>query len=267
MKTLRYIICILLIAAVIGLLCYNYFVEKNLESRNIIRAVLIIAGAVLTMVRPPKSKVVNKKAVYQKAYSQFVQNAFYDQPQLEKKLYDAIHNYNQNKLSAALSKLEKLRKECQRTADLRAVTVFMALCLDDMQQYEAAITQYRSALSMQNSSTLHSNMGLCYQRLGDFEEAEKCYENAVQADPKNAIALNNLSAMHFRQGNYEQALDAAEDAIEIDGTLRQALTTAAICCGILGYQEEYEQYYRQAVANGANGTLIKNTIQNLDPTL
>ena len=73
--------------------------------------------------------------------------------------------------------------------------------------------------------------------------------------------------MHFRQGNYEQALDAAEDAIEIDGTLRQALTTAAICCGILGYQEEYEQYYRQAVANGANGTLIKNTIQNLDPTL
>lgn len=267
MKALRYIICILLIAAVIGLLCYNYFVEKNLESRNIIRAVLIIAGAVLTMIRPQKRKVVNKKSLYGKAYSEFIQNAFYDQPQLEKKFYAAIHDYNQNKPSAALSKLEKLRRECQRSADLRAVTVFMALCLDDMQQYEAAITQYRSALSMQNSSTLHSNMGLCHQKLGNFEEAEHCYENAVQADPKNAIAYNNLSAMLFRLGNYDQALDAAEEAIALDGSLRQALTTAAMCCGILGYTEEYEQYYRKAVANGANGASIKSMIQNLDPHL
>ena len=63
------------------------------------------------------------------------------------------------------------------------------------------------------------------------------------------------------------ALDIALEAIEIDGKMRQALTTAAICCGILDYHEEYEKYYRQAVANGADGQKIKKLIKNLDPCL
>ena len=45
------------------------------------------------------------------------------------------------------------------------------------------------------------------------------------------------------------------------------LTTAAICCGIMGFKEEYEQYYRRAVANGADGNKIKNIIKGLDPTI
>ena len=55
------------------------------------------------------------------------------------------------------------------------------------------------------------------------------------------------------------------DAIEVDGKMRQALTTAAICCGILGYTDEYEQYYRQAVSNGADGARIKQVIKNMNP--
>lgn len=267
MKAVRYIICSLLIAACLGLLAYQFFVEKHLETKDLTRAVLIILGAVVTMFRNPGNKTVNPKATYEKAYSEFVQNAFHDEPKLEKQLYEAIHYYNLTKPDKALKKLRKLRKECQRTNELRAVSIFMALSLDDMQLYEQAIEQYQAAASMGNSSTLQSNIGLCYQKTGNFEEAESRYELAIQLDPKNPYARNNLSALYFRQGNYDSALDVAMEAIAIDGNMRQALTTAAICCGILGYSEEYEQYYRQAVSNGADGNAIKDIIKNMDPNL
>jgi tetratricopeptide (TPR) repeat protein len=267
MKAIRYIVSILLILACLGLLGYQYYMQGSLERNQMIRAALIIVGAILSLMRKPQAKVTNKKAVYAKAYSEYIQNAFQDTPKLERQFYDAVHLYNQSKLDKAAAKLEKLRKECQSTAEMRAVTVFTALCLDEMQIYDKAITQYQAALSIRNSSSLRSNMGLCYQRLGNFEEAQLCYEQAIELDPKNAYAINNLSALYFRLGNYDEALDVAAEAIEVNPKMRQALTTAAICCGILGYEEDYQQYYRQAVANGADGKQIKEIIKNLDPCL
>jgi len=267
MKAFRYILFSLLIAAAAGYLGYLFFVTGQAEPRDVIRASLIICGAIISMIRPPKRKIINKKTVYQKAYSEYIQNAFYDQPKLEKRFYDAVHDYNQNRAGSAIAKLEKLRKECQRSSDLYAVTVFTALSLDEQQLYEKALAQYQAALSIRSSSSLQSNMGLCYQRLGNFEEAERCYERAIQLNPKNAFVYNNISALNFRRGNYDQALDDAVEAIRIDGKMRQALTTAAICSGLLGYTEDYEQYYRQAVINGADGSKIKEIIKNLDPEL
>lgn len=267
MKILRYTLYILLILACLGLLCYQYYTQGQLESHQIAKAALIVIGAVLSMLRKPKTRITNKKATYSQAYGEYIQNAFRDTPKLERQFYDAIHFYNLNKPDKALAKLEKLRKECQNSNDLRAVTVFTALCLDDMQIYDKAIVQYQAALGMRNSSSLRSNMGLCFQRAGNFQEAEQCYTQAIALDPANAFAINNLSALFFRLGNYEQALDVAAEAIRVNPKMRQALTTAAICCGILGYEEEYQQYFRQAVANGADGNRIKEVIKDMDPRL
>lgn len=267
MKALRYILCGLVIAAAAGLIAYQYFVEKHLDASDISKALLVICGAVLSMLRPRKYKAVNKKAVYQKAYSELIQNAFYDEPKLEKRFYEAVHDYNQDKPSAAIAKLEKLRKECNRSNDLRAVTIFTALCLDDMQLYEKAITQYDAALSIRPCTTLHSNKGRCFMKMGRFEEAEACYKSAIHTDPQNAVAYNNLSALYFRQGGYEEALDLAQQALEIDANQPQALNTAAICSALLGNPADYETYYRRAVSSGSDGSKIKALIHQLDPEL
>ena len=267
MKAIRYIVSILLILVCLGLLGYQYYTQDGLERNQVVRAVLIIVGAILSLLRGGRPKIVNKKATYAKAYSEYIQNAFQDSPKLERLFYDAVHLYNQSKLDKAVAKFEKLRQECQSTREMRAVTVFTALCLDEMQLYDKAIFQYQAALSMGDSSSLRSNMGLCHQRLGDFQEAERCYDQAVALNPKNAYALNNLSSLYFRTGNYDDALDVAMEAIAVNPQMRQALTTAALCCGILGYEEEYRQYYRQAVANGADGNAIKEIIKNMDASL
>lgn len=268
MKPLRYILLSLVIAAGAGLLIYEIVVQKNLSSTNLMRSILIIAGAVLAMFKPSKKPpVVNKKALYWKAYSDFVQDPFAEDPRLEKRFYDAVHDYNQNKPSSALAKLEKLRKECQRSGDLYSVTVFTALVLDDMGQYQKAVTQYDAALRIRQNSSLYSNMGLCYQRLGNYEVSEAAYLNSLKTNEKNAFAWNNLSALYFRKGEYAQALDYAEQAIDIDAKMPQALSTAAICCALLEERDDYEYYYRQAVSCGYDGQKIKNVIRSLDPTL
>lgn len=268
MKALRYILFSLLILAAIGLLCFYIFVEKDLSPTNIFKCALIILGAIASMfkTRSPRNPS-NPKVTYQKAYGDFIRSAFSDEPKLKKKLYAAIGDYNQNKPAAALAKLQKLRKECQRTDDLYAVTFFMALCCDDMQLFEEAVVHYSAASKMRPHTTLFSNMGLCLQKLGRSEEAETAYQNALQLDPKNDYALNNLSSLYFRQGDYEGALDYAEEALAINAKLPQALSTAAICCGIQGYEKEYIEYYRRAVAAGYDGSKIKNAIKSLDPFL
>ncbi len=267
MKFLQYGLPSLLIALVLGLMIYQGLITRELESRNLMRGVLLIAGAVVTLLRVPRHQTISPKIDYQKAYGEFIGQAFYDDPKLEKQFYKAVHSYAQSKSSKALRQLEKLRKECRRTEDLRAVTVFTALCLDVLRLYEQAVSQYDAALRIRNSSTLHSNMGLCYQRLGKYPEAEACYNRAIDSNPKNAYAFNNLSALYFLQENYDEALDLAVQAIEIDATLKQALSTAAVCSGVLGYEEDYKKYYRQAVSAGYDGKVIKDVIAQLDPTL
>lgn len=268
MKALRYILLGLVALAVIGLLCYQGFVSKDLESGDLVRGLLILAGLILAMVRPRRSRrVSNRKALYQKEYSDFIQNAFSEDPKLEKLFFKAVDDYNQSKPAAAIKKLSRLRKDCQRSADLYAVTVFSALCSDDMQLWDDAANLYQAALHMRPNSTLASNMGLCHQKSGDSQKAMAAYELAIRIDPDNAYAHNNISALYFRDGDYESALDYAEAALEINDHLPQALSTAAICCSLLEDEEGYKNYYRKAVAAGYDGSKIKSTIRALNAEL
>lgn len=268
MKALRYVLSGLLVTAVVALLCYQGFVQENLTSGNLTRGLLIIAASIASLLKKPRQRpVANKKALYQKAYPEFIQEPFSEDPKLEAKFYNAVHDYNRNKPSAAIEKLEALRKECHRTSDLRAVAVFTALCLDDLKRYDEALMHYQAARNIRDCSTLAGNMGLCCYRMGNFEKAEGYYKEAILLDSRNAYAYNNWSTLFFAQGDYEQALGKARDAISCNEKMPQALSTAAICCKLLAMEEEYTAYYRRAVAAGYDGEKIKQVIKMLDSDL
>lgn len=268
MKALRYILYGLLAAAIIGLVCYQAFITKNLETDNLVKAVLILAGILLSLLRPRKARYVgSKKTLYQKAYGEFIQGAFTDDAKLEKKFYSALHDYNKSKPQAGVKKLLELRKECQRTADIYAVTVFTGLCLDEMKLYEEAADAYENALRIRPNATLASNLGLCYQRLGNLEQAQAAYERSIELDPSNPFVYNNISVMHFHSADYETALDYARKALDCNPNMKQALGTACMCYALLGQEEQYKEYYRRAVAAGQDGQKLKALIKKLDPAL
>ena len=268
MKALRYILYFLLISAVAGLIAYQAFVTKDLEIGDLVKAGLILAGILASMFRSPrKASPANKKTAYQKAYPEFIRTPFSDDPRLEKKFYSAVEDYNRDKPDTGLKKLTQLRGECKNSDERFSVTVFTALCLDDMGLYREAAKAYENALLIRPNSSLASNSGLCFQRMGDFEQAEAAYDRAIEIDPYNAYAYNNASAMYFREGDYETALDYAEQAIDCNPNLKEALATAAVCHGLWNDTELFESYYRRAVTAGYDGKKIKQRIRELDPTL
>lgn len=262
MKALKYILVGLVAAAVIGLLCYQGFVTKDLTTGNLTKGALILAGLVLVLFRGPRKQRVTK-AGYKAAYGHLIGNAFSEDPKLERKLYQALDDFNNRRYPACLQKLEQLRLESPRAADRFVVLTFTGLCYDRMKRYEEAIAQYTAALQIREHSTVASNMGSCYLNLGRTDQALECFLRAVRADSKNPNAYNNIAQLYIQLGEYEDAIPYAEEALALNAKMPQALNAMAICYAMLDYDEESEAYFRRAVANGSDGKTLRAYIENL----
>lgn len=267
MKKLPLILYIVLALVVIGILIWDFAVDNLIDQRTVSKAIVVLVGLVISIVnlsRRTRRRVSNKKALYSKAYSEFIQNVFAEDRKLEKLFYNAVDDYNCGKPAAGVAKLEKLMGSCVNRKDRYAVTVFLALCLDEMKLYDKAAAQYRAAISMKPNSTLCSNLALALERMGKDKEADAAYAQALQVDPANATAWSNMAQKNMRNGNYEQALEQAEKAAQLNPKLTPALNALAICSYMLGDMEAYEQHYRRAVSNGSSGERIKAYIASLD---
>ncbi len=255
------------LAAIVG---YEVLVTKNYDTGLFLKAGLCAIALITSMVKTffrPARRPSNRRALYRKAYAEFIEGAFNDDKKLEKKFMDALEAYNRERYAASLDLLNKLLPQCMRTTDRYAVTVFQALCCHDMNLYREAIGYYEAAMLIRPNTTLASNQGMCYEKLGDYEAAEKAYCRATQLDPQNASALNNMAQMCLRTGDYEDALKYATLAYERNQKLVPALNALAISNYMLGDQEAYRRWYRQAVACGSDAAKLKAYIASLDATL
>ena len=162
MKKLPIILYSILLAIMLGLLGYEVFYLHNSDSGFYLKAGLALIAILAAMIRSAtgsRRRVSNKKAVYSKAYAPFIGSAFSREPKLEKRFYNAVDLYNRNKPAAAVTQLEKLRTHCSHSDDYYALTVFTALCYDEMRLYAEAAALYEKAVQMRPNSTLVSNMG------------------------------------------------------------------------------------------------------------
>ena len=267
MKKLPLILYIVLALVVIGILVWDFAVDNLIDQGTQAKAIVVLSGLIISIVnlsRRTRRRVSSKKTLYTNAYSAYIENVFPEDRKLQKLFFNAVDDYNHDKPAAGVEKLEKLRGSCVRRSDIYAVTVFQALCLDEMKVYDKAAAQYRAALAIKPDSALASNLGLVLNRMGRDEEATTAYDQALRLDPGNANAWNNLAQQHMRNGEYEQALEAAAKAVALNPKVAPAHSVLAVCSYMLGDMESYEQHYRRAVANGYNGERIKAYIAAMD---
>ena len=214
-----------------------------------------------------RKKLGSKKSLYHAHYGEFIGRAFETDAKAEKQFIKAVDCYAQDKPADGLPILKKLYDQCQTQDDRYAVVTFTALCLDDMQVYQKAIELYAFSLQMKPNSTIASNLGLCYERIGDYGSAMDAYKQAIDINPDNAFAHNNMAVVLIRQSNYEEALQYAERAVNVNHRMPQALKSMAVCHYMLGNTEEYQKYYRQAVSAGSDGDKLKAYLKSLDATV
>ena len=73
-----------------------------------------------------------------------------------------------------------------------------------------------AVMLMPENSVLWSNLGACYREASDWNEGEKCFIKALQFDPNNVDALNNLTQLYVNTGQPLRAINCADKALNLD---------------------------------------------------
>ncbi len=82
-------------------------------------------------------------------------------------------------------------------------------------EYDAAIKEYQAAAKKLPAANLY--LGNAYFQKKDLRQAEKYYREAIRKEPRNADACNNLAWLYYtKKENLDQAEDLARKAMELN---------------------------------------------------
>ena len=84
----------------------------------------------------------------------------------------------------------------------------------------------------------YSEMGQTYGKRGDFVNATRCLEKAVQMNPSSTEALINLSLCYAMQKQYDPSIDALNKALDLEPNNKLALGNLAIIYEHIGNKEK-----------------------------
>ena len=124
----------------------------------------------------------------------------------------------------ALPELEKLAHNNPRNP---LYPYWLARLDYDAQQFPAAVEKLTKVIEMDPAfMKAYDNLGLCYEAVGKFDEAERTYQQAVllnrKANPGSPWPPDNLGAMLMRQEHFSDAEQSLRESLRIDPNFPQA---------------------------------------------
>jgi tetratricopeptide (TPR) repeat protein len=108
-----------------------------------------------------------------------------------------------------------------------------ALALERQGDYAAALTSYRLALrDRPNDHRVLQNMAIAFSRMGQQDEAIRCYRRALDIEPKLSGAHYGLAFLLLKRGeagdaeqHLEQFLEQTPETVEAERWVRHARET------------------------------------------
>ncbi len=97
-----------------------------------------------------------------------------------------------------------------------------ASTLIDNGKYKKAISLYNEILNNDHEldshkkSRLFNNIGYCYYKKGEFDNALCFYKDAIEIDSNYLLCINNISSVFIGQKKYKEALYYLKKACRID---------------------------------------------------
>ncbi len=111
----------------------------------------------------------------------------------------ALIYVEQGKKDKALAAFEDARKESPDDVSLIINQASIYLELDDNEKFKALMAE--ASEKAPDNPDLQYNIGVVNMEEGQYEEARKAYEKAIQIDPKYINAILNLSTTYINEGN------------------------------------------------------------------
>jgi TolA-binding protein len=166
-----------------------------------------LGQAYLTM---PKPDVAKAKAVFEQAMQNNAGNGLLTAAMGQMDLLE-------NKTADAAAKFAAATAAAGKDANI-LLAVARANIDAKTGNYPFAIETINKALTLKsvNKSTAYVLLGNAYRKLIDGGNADKNYRNALEADPKNALALVRLGKIYQTQRNDEVMLDNYNKSVEVD---------------------------------------------------
>ncbi len=76
------------------------------------------------------------------------------------------------------------------------------------EEYKDAVKWYKKSVAADPKFVeAYDNMGAAYRRLGDLDNAKKCYNKSIELYPQGNMAHQNLGIVYWIEKNYEKALE------------------------------------------------------------
>lgn len=112
-----------------------------------------------------------------------------------------------------ISEAEEILKKSGEIISEKELFSYMAdVCLEKKDNI-CAINNLKKLIELEPGSSRHYfRIALAYENMGRFDEAEKAYREAIDFDPFNADALNNLGNLMAVKGNLEESLKLLKKA-------------------------------------------------------
>lgn len=90
--------------------------------------------------------------------------------------------------------------------------------LEHVGQWKAAATGYIAALERWDKSYIAlMGLGNSKYNMHQLDSSENAFSQAIQLQPENGLAYNNLAYVLLEQGRLEEALNAAQHAVDLNG--------------------------------------------------
>ncbi len=113
----------------------------------------------------------------------------------------------------------------------------------------AAVAQYeRAIVSEPRLVQAYNRLGIVYQKLGRFTDADHAFESGLRADPGSVTLNNNMGYSLLLQQRFEDAEHYFRDALTIDPEFERARMNLAITLGYLGRTEESRSEFTRVVS-------------------
>ncbi|KPK74563.1 MAG: hypothetical protein AMJ89_05980 [candidate division Zixibacteria bacterium SM23_73] len=121
----------------------------------------------------------------------------------------------------------------------------LGICYAKVGRYQEAIAMFKKQIQMNpNSAKAYNNLGMALSGVGEYEESQKQYEMSIKVDPYYFKAYSNLGGLLTQMGRYQEALKALKVAIQINPNYFEAHGNLALLYNRLGKPKEVIPFFQ-----------------------
>jgi tetratricopeptide (TPR) repeat protein len=240
-------------------------VDLNLEepSYELDKTIIKIEGDIWTTIHPRWDLELFNYLFSLKAHVRKIQRAFsfilnkildinsgtWNQVLILDTVYSTIaKNYVDIDLLLYFIKAEEIENKLDNDLKIIFLANIVGLTLSNLGRNEEAIKCYNKALQINpRDASAYYNKGNALSDLGRNEKAIDCYDRALEINPQHGGAYNNKGTVLSKLGRYEEALECFDKSIEIDPYDAYAYNNKGLALSALGRKEEAITCFDKAI--------------------